>query len=175
MFENFLNKFRNFGRKNSSDSAQTTLVQCPVCGHEMAVPSSQKTFTCRSCGTTLTTGYSFDEEENPSNKHPFGEDEDDEGYEDNFSDANLEHYHVATKDQYNYVYAYIEKIGSTYSGEIPGMTFSKVTFCDSYSECFQQLIDIFKEEREKDYYESPIQDFDNIRRAHPKAKIFKLS
>lgn len=175
MFEKFFKKISDFAKKIDDQIADTITQQCPACGGQMEGLTNQKTLNCPYCGSSCINENFIEARDRYINPHPFGEDEDDEGYNEEITDENMDHLNVVTSDEAGVVYAYIEKSGLFYNGEIPGLAFSRVNLCDSYMECLNQLVENFREEREKTYYEAPRQDLNEIQRKHPKAKIIKLS
>lgn len=73
------------------------------------------------------------------------------------------------------VYAYVEKFGFSYEGDIPGLSFCRVSFADSYEDCIEKLQQNLNERRERSaFFEPPRQDVEKIRQDHPRAKIIKL-
>ena len=73
------------------------------------------------------------------------------------------------------VYAYVEKFGFSYEGDIPGLNFCRVTFANSYEDCIRQLQQKLDESKQRSmFYKPPKQEVEKIRRDHPRAKIIKL-
>lgn len=72
------------------------------------------------------------------------------------------------------VYAYIEKNGLFYEGDIPGLSFCKENFCHSYDECIRKLQKNYAENKNRAFFEYPNQNLNKIKREHPKAKIIRL-
>lgn len=72
------------------------------------------------------------------------------------------------------VYAYIEKGGLFYEGDIPGLSFCKESFCHSYDECLRKLQKNYAENKNRAFFEYPNQNLNKIKREHPKANIIRL-
>lgn len=72
------------------------------------------------------------------------------------------------------VYAYIEKVGLFYEGDIPGLNFCKESFCHSYDECLRKLQKNYVENQSRAFFEYPNQNLNKIKKEHPKAKIIRL-
>lgn len=174
MFENLFKKLKSFMGGANSEQKQTSQ-SCPACGAQMSGSIYDKTLHCSYCGST-SVNEEYLEQKNNAEQHPYGCDEEDEDdYQQDMTDAYMDHLNVVSNRDVDSVYAYIEKHGMFYSGEIPGLPFSKAGLCESYRECLDKLIASFVEEREKTFYEPPIQNLSEIQRKHPKAKIIKIS
>lgn len=74
----------------------------------------------------------------------------------------------------NGVYAYIEKDGIFFEGDIPGLDFCKEHMCNSYEECLRKLRKNYEERRSRAFFEYPNQNLNKIKREHPKANIVKI-
>ena len=72
------------------------------------------------------------------------------------------------------VYAYIEKGGLFYEGDIPGLNFCKANFCHSYEECLNTLREKLQQQSGRAFFEMPKQNLNEIKHNHPNAKIIRL-
>ena len=147
-----------------SENEQIIKQNCPSCGGNMEGKISQPTLSCPYCGTSATNEHykSYAQQQ----------------YSQTSTSQNVDMFfpnqHHRRHHDYNGVFAYIEKSGLFYSGEIPGISFSKVSLCDSYDECLNKLTAILTENKNKAFYKPPVQDLNEIRKNHPKAKIIRL-
>lgn len=181
-FDNFINKVKEIDDKLAKDVS----FKCSSCGATITGKSNKKSLQCQFCGNF---------EDNPKYKSAlidapsksanrpaiqptqnFDDDFDDDDFEDDFND--FSHSNTFGRNHHSKfekpVYAYIEKGGLFFEGEIPGITFSKVTLCKSYKECKDKLRAKFYEEKTRAFYKPPVQDIDKIEREHPRAKIIVI-
>lgn len=173
MFDKFFEKAKGF-MKNFADqfSGEKISVKCPSCGGQAEGTTNDQTVVCPYCESTIKNPHytfakssAFDEEEQEDDG--WGEDKD---YWNEMEEDNL----PPIPANSNSVYAWIEKNGMFYSGDVPGIPFAKATLCDSYEECLESLQASFDEEKEKAFYEKPTQDLEKVRKQHPKAKFIEL-
>lgn len=173
MFDKFFKKAKGF-MKGFADqfSDEKVSVRCPSCGGSAEGTINDEKLYCPYCEAniknphyTFAKSSAFDEDEQEDDG--WGEDKD---YWNEMEEDNL----PPLPTNSNSVYAWIEKIGSTYSGDIPGIPFARVSLCDSYNECLESLQESFDEEKEKPFYEKPIQDLEGVRKQHPKATFIEL-
>lgn len=172
MFDKFLEKAKGFMKSFADQfSGEKISVKCPSCGGNAEGSTSDETITCPYCETSIKNPHytfakstAFEEEQEEDG---WGEDKDywNEMEEDSFPPI---------PENSTAVYAWIEKVGMFYSGDIPGLPFAKATLCDSYEQCLETLQANFDEEKEKAFYEKPIQDLEKVRKSHPKAKFIEL-
>lgn len=145
--------------------------KCPFCGARMEGSMYNPTISCTYCGGSTENESYKEPVTQDTNQQVFEEDDADDVFVDNV----FRHNHRRHGRNYNSVYAYIEKSGLFYSGEIPGITFSNVSLCDSYQECVDKLIEKYRTEKERAFFELPKQDINEIKQSHPNAKIIKIS
>ncbi len=148
-------------------------IKCSNCGANILGNSTERSLKCEYCGT-----YTNNDKYTPIINNPikgFNKKNDDSAdYDGDFDDDYDESVFFDSKND-AIVYAWIEKGGLFFSGEIPGIDGSKVTLCDSYSECLDKLKTKYYEEKSSVFYKNPGQNISRIKEEHPKAKIIVIS
>ena len=171
MFKKFFKDIYKFAKEIDNQNAVKVTQKCQSCGAKMEGLSNQETLSCSYCGYASENEHYKESLSQYKNQQQFK----DNVHKNIFVDEVVDHIRVRHAKNYNSIYAYIEKSGLFYSGEIPGISFSKVSFCNSYQECLDKLVEIFKQEKEKAFFKVPEQDLNEIRRNHPDAKIISIS
>lgn len=97
-------------------------------------------------------------------------------------DENHHHHHGKTINENAFevghgkpYYAIIKKSSLFYEGECPGVTFCKVSLCDSYDECVNKLVEKLSDEVNRfggKSYDQP--SLEEIKNSYPNAKIIKI-
>lgn len=173
MFEKFFEKAKGFMKSFANEFGEKVSVKCPSCGGQAEGTTAEQNLTCPYCDSTIKNPHyifaksSAVEREEEQEDDGWGEDKD---YWNEMEEDTL----PPIPTDSNAVYAWIEKVGMFYTGDIPGFPFAKATLCDSYEQCLETLQENFDEEKEKPYYEKPIQDLEKVRKNHPKAKFIQL-
>lgn len=171
MFKNFFENVYDLAKKINNQNAVKVTQKCQSCGAKMEGLSNQQTLSCPYCGYTSENEHYNQSKGQYNNQQSFGGNI----QHNNYIEEVVDPIHGSTFQNYNSVYAYIEKSGLFYNGEIPGISFSKASLCKSYQECLDELIENFRQEKEKAFFKPPKQDINEIRRNHPNAKIIRLS
>ncbi len=164
MLNDIFNKVRD--SLNEAFSDKDVSVKCPNCGAQGQSKQSQKTFVCQYCGC---------ENNNPEYRNLFDLQQLRTNTNNTQTNFNDDFDNTSSSVVFGSgLYAYIEKSALFYNGEIPGITFGKANLCTSYEECVTKLREIANNERSKAFFEAPNQNLEEIRKAHPKAKIIEL-
>lgn len=182
IFDSFFKKVQELDDKFS----ETVSFKCPNCGAQVSGKENKKSLPCEFCGcivenpkyrTLLNKNESFEENKNSdfaatknsSQKSSFDKFQDDE-----FERRKRNQRMGRVDENDKIVYAWVEKNGLFYEGEIPGISFSSVRLESSYSKCVDKLKEKFYEQKSKAFYKAPEQDLEAIEREHPAAKIIVL-
>lgn len=160
------------GLVNEYEERNKVSMKCSSCGANIVGRATDRAIKCEFCGNLTNNKHYSPILNNPVNeisKSSATDEDNEEFWEDNdFDDDDFE-------DSDEEVFAYIEKGGLFFEGEIPGMSFSRVTLCDSYKDCVNKLKDKFYSERRSAFYKKPKQNLSQIKREHPKAKIIIIN
>lgn len=180
-FDNFIKNVQEIDDRLAGDVS----FKCSSCGATVTGKANKKSLQCEFCGNFENNPHykshlegkpagaifgGFENNSNSNSSSVFDEDIE----EDDFDSMRRNRGFGRDRKFDRPVYAYIEKSGLFFSGEIPGMNFSKVTLCKSYKECVDKLKEKYYKEKSGAFYKPPVQDIDEIERQHPDAKIISL-
>lgn len=162
---------------NEFDEKNKVSLKCPNCGANIVGKASERAIKCEFCGS-----FANNDKYSPIINNPlkdFAKNREFEKNTDFYSDFDFDDDLKESAEWDDFaedapVFAWIEKEGLFFEGEIPGINFSKVNFCETYRECIEKLRAKYYEEKSRAFFKHPKQNVRQIREEHPKAKIIKL-
>lgn len=161
---------------NEYDEKNKVSQKCSSCGANIVGKASERAIKCEFCGNFSNNENYSPLINNPLKNFSLDRENSDSDFDDVDFDNNEDFDFNNFSDEENSpVFAWIEKSSLFFEGEIPGISFSRVSLCNSYKECVTKLKSKYYQEKNRAFYKKPIQNLREIKTKHPKAKIIILN